>query len=167
VEDYVHRIGRTARGTADGVVLTRAHASHLSIIVAFVSKLCVLPRCPSSSCCCRQAITFFTSGDSKRATQVPPPPPFPHPLSTTIPQSHKPLPQLIGVLKRAGQVVPEELARFDRGGGGGGFGGRGGGFGGRGGFGGGRGGFGGGRGGGGFRGGAFGGRGGGGFRGGR
>jgi ATP-dependent RNA helicase DDX5/DBP2 len=71
VEDYVHRIGRTARGEATG-----------------------------------KAYTFFTAGDSKRATQ------------------------LIGVLKRAEQVVPEELQRFDRGSfggfGGGGFGGRGG-----------------------------------------
>lgn len=88
VEDYVHRIGRTARGGAEG-----------------------------------QAFTFFTSGDSKRAGQ------------------------LIGVLKRADQVVPEELARFGSyGGSGGGRGGRGGyggggGYKGRGGGGGGRGGF--------------------------
>ena len=80
VEDYVHRIGRTARGNAEG-----------------------------------KAYTFFTMGDSKRATQ------------------------LIGVLKRAEQEVPEGLLKFDRGGSrgggfGGGFGGRGrGGFGGRGG----------------------------------
>ena len=80
VEDYVHRIGRTARGGAEG-----------------------------------QAFTFFTSGDAKRASQ------------------------LIGVLKRAEQQVPDELKRFDRGGsgggsfGGGGRGGRGGGYGGRGG----------------------------------
>jgi ATP-dependent RNA helicase DDX5/DBP2 len=88
VEDYVHRIGRTARGNAEG-----------------------------------KAYTFFTAGDSKRATE------------------------LIGVLKRANQEVPEGLAKFDRGssrggfggfggggrGRGGGYGGRGGGFGGRGG----------------------------------
>jgi ATP-dependent RNA helicase DDX5/DBP2 len=75
-----------------------------------------------------KAYTFFTAGDCKRASQ------------------------LIGVLKRAEQEVPDELQRFDRGGfGGGGFGGGGfgggrgrGGFGGRGGssFGGGRGGYG-------------------------
>jgi ATP-dependent RNA helicase DDX5/DBP2 len=82
VEDYVHRIGRTARGNNEG-----------------------------------KAFTFFTAGDAKRATQ------------------------LIGVLKRANQEVPEGLQRFDRGGGGGGggFGGRGGGRGGFGGRGGGRG----------------------------
>ena len=85
VEDYVHRIGRTARGGKEGT-----------------------------------AVTFFTADDAKRASQ------------------------LIGVLKRAEQPVPPELAKFDyRGGGGGGFGGgggggrgwggRGGGFGGRGG----------------------------------
>lgn len=104
VEDYVHRIGRTARGENVGL-----------------------------------AYTFFTPGDAKRASQ------------------------LIGVLKRAEQVIPDELKKYDRGGhgGGGGFGfggGRGGrgrgGFGGRGGrgggFGGRSGGFGGGRSGGGF-----------------
>jgi len=64
VEDYVHRIGRTARGGAEG-----------------------------------KAFTFFTHDDSKRAKQ------------------------LIGVLHRANQPVPEELQRFDRGGSGGGFGG--------------------------------------------
>ena len=80
VEDYVHRIGRTARGGAEG-----------------------------------KAYSFFTQeSDAKRAGQ------------------------LIGVLKRAGQEVPEELAKlasFGRGGGGSGWGGRGGGrgFGGRGG----------------------------------
>jgi ATP-dependent RNA helicase DDX5/DBP2 len=80
VEDYVHRIGRTARAGAIG-----------------------------------KAYTFFTSGDAKRAGQ------------------------LIGVLKRANQVVPPELQKFDyrgsSGGGFGGFGGRGarGGWGGRGG----------------------------------
>ena len=85
VEDYVHRIGRTARGNAEG-----------------------------------KAYTFFTVADAKRATQ------------------------LIGVLKRANQEVPEGLKKYDRGGsgsssggfgGGRGFGGRGGGrgFGGRGG----------------------------------
>jgi ATP-dependent RNA helicase DDX5/DBP2 len=103
VEDYVHRIGRTARGGEKG-----------------------------------KAYTFFTAGDAKRAHE------------------------LIGVLKRAGQEVTPELARFDSrpsygGGGRGGFGGRGGGrgWGGRGGgFGGRGGGFGG-------RGGGFGGRGGG------
>lgn len=69
VEDYVHRIGRTARGGAEG-----------------------------------KAFTFFTSTDAKRATQ------------------------LIGVLKRAEQEVPDELQKFDRfGGGGGGRGGFGGG----------------------------------------
>ena len=71
VEDYVHRIGRTARGGAEG-----------------------------------KAYTFFTRSDEKRASQ------------------------LIGVLKRADQEVPEELQKMDRGGnrfGGGGFGGRGGG----------------------------------------
>ena len=101
VEDYVHRIGRTARGGKDGA-----------------------------------AYTFFTDNDAKRG------------------------PQLIGVLKRAEQAVPAELARYDRrpGGGGGGFGGGGFGGGGRGG----RGGFGGGRGG--RGGGGFGGRGGGGGR---
>jgi ATP-dependent RNA helicase DDX5/DBP2 len=78
VEDYVHRIGRTARGsTTSG-----------------------------------KAVTFFTPKDSKRARE------------------------LIGVLKRANQPVPERLQSFDRpafgyGGGRGGFG-RGGGFGGRG-----------------------------------
>ena len=94
VEDYVHRIGRTARG----------------------------------ECTVGKAFTFFTPGDSKRA------------------------PELIGVLKRAGQEVPFELLKYDRrpGMGGGGFGGGRG----RGGFGGGRGGFGGGYGGG--RGGGFG-----------
>ena len=107
VEDYVHRIGRTARGNAEG-----------------------------------KAYTFFTAGDAKRASE------------------------LIGVLKRANQEVPDALARYDRGGGrGGGFGGGFGGGRGRGGFGGrggGRGGgFGGGRGGG--RGGGFGGGGGGGY----
>lgn len=109
VEDYVHRIGRTARGDAEGL-----------------------------------AYTFFTADDAKRATQ------------------------LIGVLKRANQEVPEAILKYDRGQGGrsGGFGG--GGFGGgrgRGGFGGGRGGgFGGGGGRGGFgRGGGFGGGGRGGF----
>lgn len=66
VEDYVHRIGRTARGGAEG-----------------------------------SAYTFFTPDDGKRASQ------------------------LIGVLRRADQEIPEELARMDRGGGGG-FGGRGG-----------------------------------------
>lgn len=55
VEDYVHRIGRTARGDAEGV-----------------------------------AYTFFTQDDAKRATQ------------------------LIGVLKRANQEVPEELKAYDR-----------------------------------------------------
>lgn len=55
-----------------------------------------------------KAFTFFTADDSKRATQ------------------------LIGVLKRANQEVPADLAKFDRGG----FGGSGGGRGGRGGFGG-------------------------------
>lgn len=67
VEDYVHRIGRTARGSAEG-----------------------------------KAISFFTRADSKRAHE------------------------LIGVLKRAGQPVPDDLARLDtRGqfGGGGRFGG--------------------------------------------
>ena len=65
VEDYVHRIGRTARGEATG-----------------------------------KAYTFFTADDAKRAAQ------------------------LIGVLKRAGQHVPEELVKFDtrRGNGFGGFG---------------------------------------------
>jgi len=58
VEDYVHRIGRTARGGAEG-----------------------------------KAYTFFTRSDEKRASQ------------------------LIGVLKRAGQEVPDELQRMDRGGG--------------------------------------------------
>jgi ATP-dependent RNA helicase DDX5/DBP2 len=81
-----------------------------------------------------KAYTFFTSGDSKRAGQ------------------------LIGVLRRAGQTVPDELLKFDRSGGGGGWGSFGGGFRGRG-----RGGYGGGGrgGGGGFggRGGGFGGRG--------
>jgi ATP-dependent RNA helicase DDX5/DBP2 len=92
VEDYVHRIGRTARGGAEG-----------------------------------KAYTLFTANDSKRASQ------------------------LIGVLKRANQEVPEDLQQFDRrfsmgsgfgggrGRGRGGFGGRGGGgrgygYGGRGGF---------------------------------
>lgn len=85
VEDYVHRIGRTARGSAEG-----------------------------------KAITFFTRDDSKRVSE------------------------LIGVLRRAGQEIPEELQRMERpkfgsGGGRGGFGrGRGGGYGG--GYGGGRGG---------------------------
>lgn len=119
VEDYVHRIGRTARGDAQGL-----------------------------------AYTFFTADDAKRATQ------------------------LIGVLRRANQEVPDALLKYDRGQqrGGGGFGGgfggrgRGGGFGGRGGFGGGgrggfggggRGGFGGGGGRGGFGGGGYGGGGGG------
>jgi ATP-dependent RNA helicase DDX5/DBP2 len=84
VEDYVHRIGRTARGENEG-----------------------------------KAFTFFTADDSKRAVQ------------------------LIGVLKRAGQEIPESLKQYDRrssgggnsfGGGRGGFGGRGrGGYGGRGG----------------------------------
>lgn len=102
VEDYVHRIGRTARGSNEG-----------------------------------KAYTFFTAGDAKRATQ------------------------LIGVLKRADQEVPEGLKRYDRGGGGGGgFGGRGGGRGGFGGRGGGRGYSGGGRGGG-YGGGSYGGGGGG------
>jgi ATP-dependent RNA helicase DDX5/DBP2 len=88
VEDYVHRIGRTARGSAEG-----------------------------------KAYSFFTRDDAKRASQ------------------------LIGVLKRAEQAVPDELqALAPRGGGGGGFGGswgggrgggRGGGYGGRGGGGGG------------------------------
>eukprot|EP01039_Chlorochromonas_danica_P001457 gene1457-1585_t len=66
VEDYVHRIGRTARGGAEG-----------------------------------KAYTFFTEGDAKRGSE------------------------LIGVLNRAGQEVPDELLRFDRrrgGGGGGGYG---------------------------------------------
>jgi ATP-dependent RNA helicase DDX5/DBP2 len=90
VEDYVHRIGRTARGESEG-----------------------------------KAYTFFTDADSKRASQ------------------------LIGVLNRAGQEVPEELQRMgSRFGGGGSFRGGRGGFGGRG-RGGGRGGFGGGYGGGG------------------
>ncbi len=53
VEDYVHRIGRTARGGAKG-----------------------------------QAFTFFTRDDSKRANQ------------------------LVGVLKRAEQEIPDELQRF-------------------------------------------------------
>lgn len=102
VEDYVHRIGRTARGSNEG-----------------------------------KAYTFFTVGDAKRASQ------------------------LIGVLKRAEQEVPEGLKRYDRGGsGGGGFGGRGGGRGGYGGRGGGRGYGGGGRGGG-YGGGSYGGGGGG------
>ena len=82
-EDYVHRIGRTARGNEkEG-----------------------------------RAFTFFCEGDSKRARE------------------------LIGILKRAEQEVPDELQKMDRGRGGGG-GGRGGGrgFGGRGGYGGGRGG---------------------------
>ena len=84
VEDYVHRIGRTARGDAEG-----------------------------------KSFTFFTNDDAKRA------------------------PQLIGVLQRANQEVPQELLRFDRGsGGGGGWGGRGRGGGRFGGRGGGRGGFG-------------------------
>jgi ATP-dependent RNA helicase DDX5/DBP2 len=98
-EDYVHRIGRTARGGDSGL-----------------------------------AYTFFTDSDSKRARE------------------------LIGILKRAEQDIPDELQRMDRGpsrggggrgGWGGGRGGGRGGFGGRGGsFGGGRGGsFGGGRGG--------------------
>lgn len=75
MEDYVHRIGRTARGEADG-----------------------------------KAFTFFTADDSKRASQ------------------------LIGVMRRADQVVPDDLLKFDRSGGGnrgfgggfsrGGFGGR-------------------------------------------
>jgi ATP-dependent RNA helicase DDX5/DBP2 len=62
-----------------------------------------------------KAYTFFTHGDAKRASE------------------------LIGVLKRAGQEVPDELQKYDNrwGGGGGGFGGRGRG---RGGYGGGRGG---------------------------
>ena len=60
VEDYVHRIGRTARGGAVGL-----------------------------------AYTLFTADDSKRVSQ------------------------LIGVLRRAGQEVPAELQRLDRGGGGG------------------------------------------------
>jgi ATP-dependent RNA helicase DDX5/DBP2 len=67
VEDYVHRIGRTARGGAEG-----------------------------------KAYTFFTAADAKRANQ------------------------LIGVLKRANQAVPDALAKF------GGFGGYGSGGGGRG-----------------------------------
>ncbi|CAM9095253.1 unnamed protein product [Ectocarpus fasciculatus] len=83
VEDYVHRIGRTARGGAEG-----------------------------------KAVSFFTRADSKRAHE------------------------LIGVLKRAEQPIPDELQRMDtrgsfsgggRFGGGGGRGGRGGGYGGRGG----------------------------------
>ena len=78
VEDYVHRIGRTARAGAEG-----------------------------------KAFTFFAATDAKRASE------------------------LIGVLKRANQQVPDELLAFDRrgqlGGGGRGWGGRGGG---RGGFGG-------------------------------
>jgi ATP-dependent RNA helicase DDX5/DBP2 len=102
VEDYVHRIGRTARGEASG-----------------------------------KAYTFFTADDSKRATE------------------------LIGVLKRAGQEVPEELNQWDRSRGGGGRGRGGGGYGGRGrgGYGGGYGGRGGGygRGGGGYGGGGYGG----------
>ena len=81
VEDYVHRIGRTARGENNG-----------------------------------KSITFFTQDDSKRASE------------------------LLDVLRRADQEIPEELQRMERPRGG--FGG------GRGGFGGGRGGFGGGRGGG-------------------
>jgi len=84
VEDYVHRIGRTARAGATG-----------------------------------SAYTFFTAADAKRAGQ------------------------LIGVLKRANQEVPESLQRFAGSGGrygSGSFGGRGGG--GRGGFGRGGGGFG-------------------------
>jgi ATP-dependent RNA helicase DDX5/DBP2 len=108
VEDYVHRIGRTARGEGNA----------------------------------GKSYTFFTPDDAKRATQ------------------------LIGVLRRADQEVPEDLLRYDRsrGGGGRGGGGYGGGYGGRGG-GRGRGGFGGGRGGGGgYGGGGFG---GGGFGGGR
>jgi ATP-dependent RNA helicase DDX5/DBP2 len=69
VEDYVHRIGRTARGTNDG-----------------------------------KAYTFFTRDDSKRASQ------------------------LVGVLKRAEQAIPEELQKMvspwgDRSGGRGGGGG--------------------------------------------
>ena len=67
VEDYVHRIGRTARGDAEG-----------------------------------KAFTFFTQSDAKSATQ------------------------LIGVLERAEQQVPEELRRLDRSGGTGGNGGNGG-----------------------------------------
>ena len=58
VDDYVHRIGRTARGSAKG-----------------------------------QAFTFFTSEDAKKANE------------------------LIGVLKRAEQHIPEELLKLDRGGG--------------------------------------------------
>jgi len=74
-EDYVHRIGRTARGSDTGV-----------------------------------AYTFFTEGDSKRAGE------------------------LVGILKRAGQEVPDALQAMDRGRGrGGGFGAGRGGFGGRGG----------------------------------
>jgi ATP-dependent RNA helicase DDX5/DBP2 len=104
VEDYVHRIGRTARGEGNA----------------------------------GKSYTFFTHDDAKRATQ------------------------LIGVLRRADQEVPEDLLRYDRSRGGGGRGGGGygfgGGYGGRGGGrgGGGRGGFGGGRGGG-FGGGGYGG----------
>jgi superfamily II DNA/RNA helicase len=76
VEDYVHRIGRTARGTADGKVCAR-----------FLRRLCVLFYICYTSCRkvafashsrLRQAITFFTSGDSKRATQVYPQPSCPY-----------------------------------------------------------------------------------------
>ena len=69
VEDYVHRIGRTARAGREG-----------------------------------KAFTFFTATDAKRASE------------------------LIGVLRRANQEVPDELLKYDRGSqrGGGGWGGRGG-----------------------------------------
>ena len=55
VDDYVHRIGRTARGSATG-----------------------------------RAFTFFTAEDAKKASE------------------------LIGVLSRAGQHIPEELKGFER-----------------------------------------------------
>ena len=55
VDDYVHRIGRTARGSAKG-----------------------------------RAFTFFTAEDAKKATE------------------------LIGVLSRAGQHIPEELKQLER-----------------------------------------------------
>eukprot|EP00599_Poterioochromonas_sp_BG-1_P008500 CAMPEP_0173143852 /NCGR_PEP_ID=MMETSP1105-20130129/6902_1 /TAXON_ID=2985 /ORGANISM="Ochromonas sp., Strain BG-1" /LENGTH=590 /DNA_ID=CAMNT_0014057457 /DNA_START=29 /DNA_END=1801 /DNA_ORIENTATION=+ len=71
VEDYVHRIGRTARGDS-------THG---------------------------RAFTFFTHDDAKRATE------------------------LIGVLRRAGQEVPEELLPYERTRGGGGRGGGRGGYG--------------------------------------